>query len=465
MEELDSNSEKRLIERFEAMLNNHQSAYFDSEELVEIAEYYIDFGDYKKAERAIHFGQNLFPGNYFIQLKKIECHILTQKPKQAWELIKPLFRLNSDDCELLILTAKVCSMQNRHHMAIKILTRSLEYASEKDEIFGLIGMEYYNLAKYRKALYYFKRSASINPENELDFQHALLCFQMMKEKDKAIDFVDQFLDNMPFSEIAWFELGRLYKQKNEFDRALIAFDYAFLLNEENKEYCLQKGMMYEKMKKHHQAIENYLAYIEHNENDPMLLMKIGKCYKTLGEKEQAFKFFFQSVREDPQYYKAWNEIAVFHKELENYREALKYTNRALEFNPNNTSYLSRKVSLCIHFGFYEEAQETLEKLTELKTDDPNIWIDYVYILITLGEYEDALKTVNDGLSLFDHNGELYINYAFLLFKFKKQDKALQALNNAYKYSGNETVALIKKQYPSFYKDSFFQSWIQSNNIC
>ena len=464
MEELESNNEKALIKRFEAMLDSHKSAYFDSEELVEIAEYYIDFGDYKKVEQVIHFGHDLFPGNYLIHLKKIEYHILIQKPKQAWELIKPLFRLNSQDCELLILTAKVCSMQNRHHTAIKILTRSLEHSNEKDEIFGLIGMEYYNMAKYRKALYYFKLAISVNPENELDFQHALLCFGMIKQVDKAIDFANKFLETMPFCEIAWFELGRLYKQKGDFARALVAFDYAFLLNEGNKEYCLQKGMMYEKMKKYDQAIDNYLFYVENTQRDPMLLIRIGKCNKLLEKKDKAFKFFFESAREDPQNHKAWNEIAVFHKELENYREALKYTNKALEFSPDNIPYLTQKVSLCMHFGLYEEVQQELQRLTELKADDPDIWINYVYILITLGEHEDALKVASDGLSLFYQNGELYANYAFLLFKSKKQAKALQALNNAYNYTGKEAVTLIKNQYPSFYRDSFFQSWIKSKDI-
>ena len=54
---------KEILAKYEGMVNDHTSIYFDAEELTDIAEFYASQGREKEAEKAIDFALLLHPSN------------------------------------------------------------------------------------------------------------------------------------------------------------------------------------------------------------------------------------------------------------------------------------------------------------------------------------------------------------------------------------------------------------------
>ena len=54
---------KEALARYEGMVENHTPAYFEADELTDIAEYYASKGRHKDADKAINLAIQLHPDN------------------------------------------------------------------------------------------------------------------------------------------------------------------------------------------------------------------------------------------------------------------------------------------------------------------------------------------------------------------------------------------------------------------
>ena len=79
-----------LIEGFEQMLDNREYKYYDSEDLVEIIEFYLEVNDSEYAKRALDFAEKMHPENIDIKIKRIEYLLVINELKKAAKLIQDL---------------------------------------------------------------------------------------------------------------------------------------------------------------------------------------------------------------------------------------------------------------------------------------------------------------------------------------------------------------------------------------
>ena len=103
MDEDFFNSE--LIEGFEQMLDNREYRYYDSEDLVEIIEFYLEVNDSEYAKRALDFAEKMHPENIDIKIKRIEYFLTIEDLKKAAKLIKDLKDLAANELDYLLVQA------------------------------------------------------------------------------------------------------------------------------------------------------------------------------------------------------------------------------------------------------------------------------------------------------------------------------------------------------------------------
>lgn len=64
-----------LVQKFEQMIENKESLYFDSDELSEIIEHYLSIRDMEYAQKAIEFAKEIHPDNLNILVKEFDFSI------------------------------------------------------------------------------------------------------------------------------------------------------------------------------------------------------------------------------------------------------------------------------------------------------------------------------------------------------------------------------------------------------
>jgi len=89
---------------FEQMLQSGESFFYDNDELSRLIDYYLDFDQLKKANRAIAFGEQLFPFESYYQIKKSELYIAQRNINAAIKLLekyRPIEPQNGEIAKLL----------------------------------------------------------------------------------------------------------------------------------------------------------------------------------------------------------------------------------------------------------------------------------------------------------------------------------------------------------------------------
>ena len=420
-----------LIERFEQMLENREYKYYDSEDLVEIIEFYIEVNDSEYAKRALDFAEKMHPENVEIKIKKIEYLLLINELKRSAKLIQDLEEVAANELDYLLVQARFWGMKNMPRKAIGFYEDALLIDEEEtDFICNCIGNEYLNLDEVYSALIAFRKALKFNPENDYSFYSIIQCFEDIHNPDECIDFLQDFIDDNPYSEVAWLQLGMLYNHKKMYKEAINALDYVIAINPSSIAGYANKALSYEELKNFNKAIEALEETLEFDDSPAVTYFKIGELYEKLEKPQKALKAYHIAIKEDPQLDKAWAKSAALYDKMGNLDEAEYYIQRAIELSDDNSEYYTNSVYYFLKQMKFEEAVRCLAKLVELKPLVFNTWFAYVETLIAIGEYEQAIEILLIGALKNFNRAEFFYQLSNVYYLIDEEQLGNEALRNA-----------------------------------
>ncbi|MCA4780971.1 tetratricopeptide repeat protein [Empedobacter stercoris] len=420
-----------LIERFEQMLENREYKYYDSEDLVEIIEFYIEVNDSEYAKRALDFAEKMHPENVEIKIKKIEYLLLINELKRSAKLIQDLEEVAANELDYLLVQARFWGMKNMPRKAIGFYEDALLIDDEEtDFICNCIGNEYLNLDEVYSALIAFRKALKFNPENDYSFYSIIQCFEDIHNPDECIDFLQDFIDDNPYSEVAWLQLGMLYNHKKMYKEAINALDYVIAINPSSIAGHANKALSYEELKNFNKAIEILEETLEFDDFPAVTYFKIGELYEKLEKPQKALKAYHIAIKEDPQLDKAWAKSAALYDKMGNLDGAEYYIQRAIELSDDNSEYYTNSVYYFLKQMKFEEAVRCLAKLVELKPLVFNTWFAYVETLIAIGEYEQAIEILLIGALKNFNRAEFFYQLSNVYYLIDEEQLGNEALRNA-----------------------------------
>jgi len=434
-----------LIERFEQMLENKENFYFDTEEFYEIIAYYLDVGDLPYAKKALDYALEMYPTSTEIQIKKLEYLLAIDRLKAASVLINELKDVGANDVDYAICVARFWSLKENPKKAIQFYEKALEFGDDREYIYNCMGNEYLNLNEISKALYNFKKALELDLDDDFAFFSCVQCFEDLHLHKECIEFLLQYIDLRPYSEIAWSQLGQQYMLMKDYEEAHRAFDYATLINPKSIMAHTQKAACLEKLEDFEKAIEVYEETLELDDSAAYTYLKIGSCYIKLGKPFKALKSFHQAIHEDPQLDQAWVATSDLYESIGNYDEALYYLNRGIDLDNLNIDYWKRRAYLHIQLVRFEESTLDYYRLVELEPNNFYNWLGLSETLITIGDYQKAVDAVYRGLKHFNR-AELYYQLSNCFYLLGEEEKGEAAFKKASEMNASLQSEMLQK-YP------------------
>lgn len=433
------------VERFEEMLSKNETWYYDAEEIVDIITFYIDINDVTNAQKALDYALSIHPENLDIQVKKVEVLIAKRKFSQAQDLIMKLNSMIPSNTDLLIAQAKIFSTKKNFTKAIEFYEKALENSDETEFLLSSIGNEFLNLNAPEKALIYFKKALEINADDEYAFYSIIHCFNQAKNRVSCIEFLLQYIDQRPYADFAWYNLGLEYKKQADFSEALRAFDFAILINEKFLSAYWKKARVLEKIEQYQEAIKVYEESLQYDDTPSYTHLKIGRCYKKLDEPLKALTSFYNAIYDDPQMDKAWAEAAYTYAEMENLGEALYYLKRALELNPDHVRYIKKYIALNIENQSIDEALAYYTKLIDLEPDNENNILGRAELLLFVKDYTQVIEVLLPYSENENVNPEILYYLAFCYLLTYQTSIGFNLFKKAY-HLNPDLLDLYKKQF-------------------
>lgn len=417
------------LSKFESMLKTNKVLFFDSEEFEEIILHYLDTGKASLAKKALKLALEQHPKSTGLKLVQVEMLVYDDKLDIAEKMLNELYAIEPNNEEIYIQKANIYSKRDNHEKAVELLRTALKYTDDYADVYNLIGMEYLFMDNLELAKDSFIRCLEEDTEDQTALYNVVYCFEFLDQNEKAILYLNKYINQNPYSEIAWHQLGRLHYGLKQYEDALRAFDYATLIDEEFLGAYMEKAKALERLKRYEDAIESYKITIELDDPTSYALLRIGKCYEKLGDKGLALKYFNKTVYEDPLLDKGWIAITDFYVRQKNFQKALFYVNKALSIDNENRFYWKRYATINKEMNFFEEAEYGYKKAVEYGDFQLDTWLFWVDILQFLGEFDSAIQTLLQAAEYFPEEFEIEYRLAGLYFMTAEDIKGKFHLNN------------------------------------
>ncbi len=339
--------------------------------------------------------------------------------------------------------------------AIHNLKIALIHTNDKVDVWSLMGMEYLYLDDFENARLSFAKCIDVDYEDYSALYNVVYCFDMEKDHDQAIKFLNAYIDKNPYSEVAWHQLGRQYFVLNRFKEALTCFDYAVLIDESFIGAYLEKAKTYEQLEEYENAIKNYMITLELDDPTAFAYVRVGECYQELGQQDIAISYYKKAVHEDPLLDKGWILLTNAYYAQEDYQKALYYISKALKIDDNNALYWRKYSNINIKLSFYEEAIKGFESCLDLKDESIDVFVSLADVLLFIGDFNSALNVLFKAQKLYKDFAEIEYRLSGLFYVLSKDSYGYTHLINGMKID-YEYHTIIKELFPSVYKSGQVQ---------
>ncbi len=450
MQQNFNKNNKLSLSKFESMLKTNSVYFFDTAEFEGIIHYYLDIGRPSLADKAIKLGLEQHPSSINLKLLLAELHIFNNNFEKATIILNEIAEIEPNNEEVYIQKASIFSQKDNHIKAIECLKKALVYATEEADILALLGMEYLYLDNFDSARLNFAKCLDVDFDDYSSLYNVIYCFEMENQHEEAIEYLNNFIDKDPYSEVAWHQLGRQYFVLKQYNEALRAFDYAIVIDEYFVGAFLEKAKTFEKLNREEEAIESYLITNELEDPTAFTYYRIGECYNKLGNKDLSVQYYKKSVNEDPLLDKGWLALTKLYYNEKNHQKSLYYVNKALSIDDTNTLYWRMYSEICLKLDLFEEAASGFYNCIDNGDDNLDIYLGLSDVLNFIGEFDDSMLIMSKAIETYPHHAEVEYRIACLCFVLGKNSDGKKFLERALK-TDYEYYTVMKEIFPAIFE--------------
>ena len=435
------------ISKFERMLKTNLIYYFDLQEFEDIVIHYLGFGENQIAKKALKMGLEQHPTSHALMLLQSEIFILDKKYDLAINLLDYIEKSNPYDEEITLQRASIASKKGDHKLSIKYLHQALNISDDPYEIWNLLGMEHLLAEEYEDASCFFKNCLESNNEDFSSLYNLLFCYEQLKLVEPAISSLNQILENDPYCEVAWLQLGKIYSKEEKTKEAISAFEFAIICDDTFTSAYIEKGKLLEKNGKINEALESYNFALNTSEPSAFIYKCIGRCHEFLGNYGLTKEFYLESVRLEPNNEKCWKSLISFMISQNDFDKAEHYLKNAIEANSDSLDLWRASIELYISIEKKENAVLAFEKLIKLGNCDPVIFLNLIDYLIENKSWQRAYNIFNEAYKLLKNNRDIEIRVAGCCFQLGKIQEGKYFLN--YKELNSNRKNQFNRLFPDF----------------
>ena len=355
------------LARYEEMLMSDHTSYFEATELTDIAEYYAMQGDSEKAEAALDYALRLHPENIDALIFKSRARLINGHLAEARHILDSI--TDQRDREVMFLRAEVLLASHQHTQAEALLRSLIEEEGYEANAYADIIDLLVDNNQHDMASLWIEEAIQRHPDHQTLTESAAYSHVLQERFDEAVVLYNRLLDIDPYSTFYWEELGKIYFRREEFDKAIEAFEFVIAINGDECYYALYAAAnCYFNIGNYERAEEYYHTIHERYPETVDPLFHMGMCRVNRGDDDGALDYFTQALTTIPEgseeQAQIYSQMSLIFSRKGQHAKAVTYTDEALKICPNNTELIIMKGHELLCQGSYEESTALfLEALT------------------------------------------------------------------------------------------------------
>lgn len=402
-EEDDDELMEEAVSRFEEMLENQRTSYFDVEEFELIIDYYFQNNDVKKSRQAVDLAIEQHPDDYLVNLKLAIQYLIENQPEKAMEILESL-DADIDDPDYYLTLGSCYSGLNEYDKAIDAYKKALEYLDPEDQD---------DMAHVASA-----------------FAELILCYQSAKRMDDGIAYFNERIENNPHESESWSALADIYRRQNRLEEAIDHYEYALAIDPTHLWANIQLANCYYDLNRFQEAIDSLHEAVANHVETSIIHASLGDCYFQLQRYIDAKEEYHKALDLNEYLTEAWSGLGYIHSDLGDSQKAIQYFQKAFDLEPFNDDHL---YNLAAEYRKTNELEKSLQCLLDIEKRQPadsDLYFFLGDLLADMGRMDEAICYLKIGLQRTHNHPSLLYLMAYLLLENEERQTALYYLEEA-----------------------------------
>ena len=208
---------RSLLERYEQMREYGMNSYFSSDDLLELASYYLFKNRAADAENVISYARKLYPGDTQITEAEIRTLLSRGEVQEARRKLNAISVI--DTPELQLLKAEV-DMADGGDSSISRLNAIMEETNLRNDL-ALNTLDVMIKGGFLpEALTWIEKGLRKYPAEVSLLEAKADCLVELRRMQEALALYNSLLDNNPYNYFYWEQLGYIYYVTGRWGKAL-----------------------------------------------------------------------------------------------------------------------------------------------------------------------------------------------------------------------------------------------------
>ena len=247
--------------------------------------------------------------------------------------------------------------------------------------------------------------------------------------DRAIKYLKRAMIIKPEASEPFVNMGYLSLNTNKPKEALNAFLRAQSLDQNNVEAQIGKGLALQNLEQYPKSIEVFRTIQKTAPSDPRIFYHIGNTCQKMGQLENAIVALKKSVKLNPNFFEAQNNLAHVFLDKGMYQDASIVFKNAIKIRPQSAGAHCNLGNALAHIDT-NEAIDAYNTSLVIEPKDMNVHVNLIYLLIEKNRRRDVFQAFRRAIEVNPRSHEVLNALGEFFQQRKKYQASIMLFNTA-----------------------------------
>jgi tetratricopeptide (TPR) repeat protein len=428
----DKETIKELLHLFENLKNVAGGGFLEEEAFEKIIDYFDDQEENLKAMEAAELGIEYFPFSSSLLFKKADLLLASRKYNEALAILEKAELLDANDLNLYILKTDAYLALDKQEKAVALLETAIAHfeGEEKIELLFELADVYDDYEEFDKVFDCLLIILKEEPTNEEALYKICFWTDFTGRNEESIRLHTSIIDQHPYNELAWFNLGAAYQGLKLYEKAIDAYQYSLVIDEKFDYAYRNIGDAYIRLKKYKEAIEALEKVLELSKPEEVIYEAIGHCYDRMRNYAQARFHYRKASHLNPDDSKLFYKIACTYYNEGQWASTVKQLESALKIHRHQYEYNLLMGESKLQMSLVKESIQFFSNAVRIKPKNIAGWEALIRCLYQSGFYTEARQQVIAAMDITNGKPVFLFYLSAILFALGKSKEALIYLETA-----------------------------------
>lgn len=393
--------------------------YYESELLFERA---LDIAD--KAMEVYSFTPEFF-------IRKADILLSLKLGDEALDQLIKAEGIAPSEIHISLVKAKTLAFLNRQEEAKQILgdLKSYNDAEVLADVFIVEGYIHQLNKDYESMLESLVIALKKCPTKSSALESLWIATEVCRKFKECAELMTFVINNDPYNYQAWYYLGHCYSFMCEYEMAVDAYEYSFIINEKFESAYKDCADLCSELKKYSKAIKFYKEAIDTFGPDAEYYFDIAFCLYQTKKYKDAKRYFIKSLKLDPYNDEGFYYFGLCLAHEKRWNSAINALMRAIDLDEMREEYYASLADIYLKLGDKAKTEQYFQMAIECGPEQSQIWLAYARFLVSENRLKEAMKILKEADD-FSVGADLLYGMAACLYLKGKNKKALDMMAEA-----------------------------------